>query len=64
MLQVRPHSLVLDPYVGTGSILVAAAARGAYTMGTDIDIRVIKRGKVDPTTGKQLDIYRWGNRLY
>eukprot|EP00775_Hariotina_reticulata_P006648 gene6648-6873_t len=57
MAQVKRHSLVLDPYVGTGSILVAAAARGAYTMGADIDIRVIKRGKVDPTTGRQLDIY-------
>lgn len=58
MSQVKRHSLVLDPYVGTGSILVAAAARGAYTMGADIDIRVIKRGKVDPTTGRQLDVYR------
>lgn len=44
MLQVRRSSLVLDPFVGTGSILIAAAARGALTLGTDIDMRVIKLG--------------------
>ncbi len=38
--QVRRGHLVLDPYAGTGSILVAAAAFGAQVMGTDIDIRV------------------------
>lgn len=39
LLQVTPQSLVMDPYVGTGSILVAAAARGAATFGGDIDHR-------------------------
>ena len=34
---VRKGSLVLDPCVGTGSILVAAAAAGAHVMGCDID---------------------------
>ncbi len=38
--------LVLDPFVGTGSMLVAAAAVGAVTMGADIDMRVIRLGKV------------------
>ena len=36
---------MLDPFVGTGSILVPAAHLGALTMGTDIDIRVIKIGE-------------------
>jgi tRNA G10 N-methylase Trm11 len=31
---------MLDPYAGTGSILVAAAAFGAQVMGADIDVRV------------------------
>lgn len=44
--QVRPRSLVYDPFVGTGSILVAAAHYGAHTLGADIDARVICLGKV------------------
>ena len=35
---VRKGSVVLDPCVGTGSILVAAAAAGAHVMGCDIDL--------------------------
>lgn len=43
MGHVRAGSFVLDPFVGTGSILVSAAHFGAITMGTDIDIRVSGR---------------------
>ncbi|XP_078434206.1 tRNA modification 11 protein isoform X2 [Wolffia australiana] len=43
--QVRPGKLVYDPFVGTGSILVAAAHFGAFTMGADIDIRVVRDGR-------------------
>ena len=32
----------MDPYVGTGSIGVAAAHHGAQVMGTDIDVRVVR----------------------
>lgn len=39
---VQKSSIVLDPFVGTGSILVSCAQRGAYCVGTDIDIRVIR----------------------
>ncbi|KAK9831589.1 hypothetical protein WJX74_001554 [Apatococcus lobatus] len=56
--QVRKGMLVWDPFVGTGSILVAAAHLGAQTFGTDIDIRVIKWGKKDPA-GRPVDI--WSN---
>ena len=38
--------LVYDPFVGTGSILIAAAHHGAMTLGADIDPRVISVGKV------------------
>ena len=34
---VRPGDLVFDPFVGTGSLLVAAGVVGGYVMGTDID---------------------------
>ncbi|PIN06157.1 putative RNA methylase [Handroanthus impetiginosus] len=43
--QVKPGKLVYDPFVGTGSILIAAAHYGAMTMGADIDIRVVRDGR-------------------
>ncbi|XP_051146506.1 uncharacterized protein LOC127262048 [Andrographis paniculata] len=43
--QVKPGKLVFDPFVGTGSILIAAAHYGAMTMGADIDIRVVRDGR-------------------
>nr|ATG70641.1 ATTRM11 [Juniperus phoenicea] len=42
---VQPGKLVYDPFVGTGSILVAASHFGAMTMGADIDIRVVRNGR-------------------
>ncbi|CAM8914373.1 unnamed protein product [Rhodiola kirilowii] len=42
---VAPGKLVYDPFVGTGSILIAAAHFGAMTMGADIDIRVVRDGR-------------------
>lgn len=41
----RPGKLIFDPFVGTGSILIAAAHFGAMTMGADIDIRVVRDGR-------------------
>jgi tRNA (guanine10-N2)-methyltransferase len=40
--QVQKSSIVFDPFVGTGSILLSCALRGAYCIGADIDIRVLK----------------------
>lgn len=42
MAQVKKSSFVLDPFVGTGSILLSCALRGSYCIGTDIDIRVLR----------------------
>ncbi|XP_067839904.1 tRNA (guanine(10)-N2)-methyltransferase homolog isoform X2 [Heptranchias perlo] len=40
------NDLVFDPFVGTGSLLVACAHFGAYVCGTDIDYNIIHgRGK-------------------
>lgn len=44
-LQVKKGDLVYDPFVGTGSILVAAAHFGGHTIGADIDIRVVRDGE-------------------
>uniref|UniRef100_A0A7S3VQJ9 tRNA (guanine(10)-N(2))-methyltransferase n=1 Tax=Dunaliella tertiolecta TaxID=3047 RepID=A0A7S3VQJ9_DUNTE len=54
--KVDRGSFVFDPYVGTGSITVAAAHHGAQVMGTDIDMRVVKLGKKGPQ-GQTLDVY-------
>ncbi|CAL4061346.1 unnamed protein product, partial [Meganyctiphanes norvegica] len=35
--QIQPGSIVVDPFVGTGSVLVAAAEKGAHVWGGDID---------------------------
>lgn len=59
--QVRRGMLVWDPFVGTGSILVAAAHLGAQTFGTDIDIRVIKWGELCTTYQKLQQSSALGN---
>ena len=41
---MKKGDLVYDPFVGTGSILVAAAHFGAHTLGADIDIRIVRDG--------------------
>ena len=43
-LQVKKGDFVYDPFVGTGSILVAASHFGAHTFGADIDVRVVRDG--------------------
>ncbi|KAG8228981.1 hypothetical protein J437_LFUL009539 [Ladona fulva] len=46
--QVQPHDLILDPFVGTGSLLVAASQFGGYVWGTDIDFLML-HGKTRPS---------------
>ena len=36
-----PHPTVLDPYCGSGGVLLAAAALGARTVGSDLDWRMV-----------------------
>ncbi|GKY95054.1 hypothetical protein MPSEU_000469700 [Mayamaea pseudoterrestris] len=50
---VSQSDAVLDPFVGTGSILLSCAYRGAYCVGTDIDFRVLR--------GKGTDQKIWSN---
>ena len=47
---------ILDPFCGTGSVLLAAAELGCFTCGFEIDPRVLEFGKVDAKTGKKLDV--------
>lgn len=46
----------MDPFVGTGSILVACANFGAFCFGTDIDVRVL-RGKEGMTLFSNFEQY-------
>ncbi|KAM3956281.1 LOW QUALITY PROTEIN: tRNA (guanine(10)-N(2))-methyltransferase homolog [Aphomia sociella] len=39
--QVKSGDLLLDPFVGSGSLLVAAAHFGAYVLGSDIDFMML-----------------------
>ena len=56
--KVAKNSLVLDPFVGTGSILIAASHFGALCFGGDLDMRVLKGYKVGrSTTGRKADIF-------
>ena len=51
---IKPGSLVLDPFVGTGSILVPVALFGGYAVGTDIDGRIIRgSGKPMPHNARK-----------
>lgn len=45
---VKKGNFVYDPFVGTGSILVAAAKLGAYVSGSDIDYLML-HGQTKPS---------------
>jgi len=42
---IDSHSMVLDPFCGTGSLLISAAAFGGMAYGSDIDMRVLRGNK-------------------
>ncbi len=54
-----------DPFTGTGSILLAAAFFGAMTMGADIDMRVLRDGKIEAAakdgSGGGARVTTWSN---
>lgn len=49
---VKNGDLVFDPFVGSGSLLVAAAKCGGYVIGSDIDFLML-HGRTKPTRIKQ-----------
>ncbi|XP_077518050.1 tRNA (guanine(10)-N(2))-methyltransferase TRMT11 [Amblyomma americanum] len=48
MARVQKDHLILDPFVGSGSLLVPAAFFGAYVLGTDLDYMLL-HGKAKPS---------------
>ena len=43
---IDENSFVIDPFVGTGSLLIPPSHYGALTFGSDIDMRVLQGTKV------------------
>ncbi|XP_023318558.1 tRNA (guanine(10)-N2)-methyltransferase homolog [Trichogramma pretiosum] len=39
--KAKEGDIILDPFVGTGSVLISAAKFGAYTLGADIDYQTL-----------------------
>lgn len=50
--QVKNGDIVLDPFVGSGSLLVAAAEFGGYVIGGDIDYLML-HARTRPSRIKQ-----------
>lgn len=50
--QIAPGHIVIDPFVGSGSLLIAAAHFGAYVWGSDIDYMML-HGRTRPTRVSQ-----------
>lgn len=46
--KIGPNDLVYDPFVGSGGLLLAAAHKGGYTLGADIDWLLL-HGKSKPS---------------
>ena len=51
---MKEGDIVLDPFVGTGSILVACAHFNTMAFGSDIDVRVLQGIKVGKKARKEL----------
>ncbi|CAG5133308.1 unnamed protein product [Candidula unifasciata] len=52
LAQVKENDFVIDPFVGSGSLLVSSAHFGAYVIGTDIDYLLL-HAKARPSRAKQ-----------
>ena len=47
-LQVTNGDIVCDPFVGTGSILIACAHFGAHVIGADINQQLLHGKGIEP----------------
>jgi hypothetical protein len=58
----KPNDLVLDPFMGSGTTLVEAAAQGVRAIGIDLDPLncLIARAKTNPPSARRLESLRVG----
>ncbi|CAI2370842.1 unnamed protein product [Moneuplotes crassus] len=52
--ELKEGDLVFDPFVGTGSILIACSALKAFCFGSDIDLRVLQGYSVGKKAKKEI----------
>jgi tRNA (guanine10-N2)-methyltransferase len=57
MAKSAPGKFVIDPFVGTGSLILTCAFFGAVTLGADLDPRVL-RGKDGLNIQSNFDAYQ------
>jgi tRNA (guanine10-N2)-methyltransferase len=62
MAHAKSGSLVMDPFLGTGGLLIAASHFGALTLGSDIDPRIL-RGKHGKNIFTNFEQYQLHERL-
>lgn len=62
--QVKVGDMVLDPFVGSGSLLVAAAHFGAYVWGSDIDYLMLHARTRPTRVGQKVTKYGQRKRVY
>lgn len=53
MAQVTKYSLMYDPFVGTGSLLVGAAHCGAHVSGADLDFNLMHARGLSSRSGQK-----------
>lgn len=60
MALAGPGQLIYDPFAGTGSMLYACSMLGAYTMGSDIDGRMLRGKDALGVPGVRLSATQYG----
>lgn len=53
MAQCQKNSLIYDPFVGTGSLLIGAAHFGAHVAGADLDYNLIHSRGLSSRAGQK-----------
>jgi hypothetical protein len=62
--QVQKYNTVLDPFVGTGSLLIPPSHYGALCTGCDIDMRVLKGLGIGYTKPKKNEKVKRGSDIF
>ena len=63
LAQIKQNDVIIDPFAGTGSLLIPPTHYGAFVFGCDLDVRVLKGYSVgyvrkeNKTVKKEADIF-------
>jgi len=64
LCQIQNGNMVLDPFVGSGSILITCSLMNCFCLGTDIDYRILKEPSKDKRTKKGSKINPEGTPIH